>query len=89
LPAFSTLFRHALLELGEPAAASKREAVQKLANKIGFDAGAVLQLLDIRERKADAKTADVNELCGQYLKTVEQVTAAVDRMLDSSAPANT
>lgn len=85
LPAFATLFRHALLELGEPATVSKREAVQKLAGKVGFDAGAFLQLLDIRERKADRKTADVNGLCGRYLKEVEQVTAAVDRMLDSSA----
>ena len=84
LPAFATLFRHALLELGEPASVSKREAVQKLAHKVGFDPGAFLQLIDIRERKADRKTADVNELCGRYLKTVEQVTAAVDRILDSS-----
>jgi predicted nucleotidyltransferase len=86
LPAFATLFRHSLLELGEPAIVSKREAVQKLAGKVGFEAGAFLQLLDIRERKADPKSSDVNELCGRYLKTVEQVTAAVDRMLDSSAP---
>jgi hypothetical protein len=86
LPAFATLFRHALLELGEPANLSKREAVQKLADKVGFDPGAFLQLLDIREHKADRKTADVNELCGRYLKTVEQVTAAVDKMLDLSAP---
>jgi hypothetical protein len=86
LPAFATLFRHALQELGEPATPSKREAVQKLADRIGCDAGAFLQLLDIREHKADRKTADVNALFGRYLKTVEQVTAAVDRMLDSAAP---
>jgi hypothetical protein len=86
LPAFTTLFRHALLELGEPATSSKREAVQKLAGKLGFEATAFLQLLDIREHKSDRKTADVNELFGRYLKTVEQVTAAVDKMLDSSAP---
>jgi len=86
LPAFATLFRHALLELGEPATVSKRDAVQKLANKVGFDPGAFLRLIDIREHKADRKTADVNELCDRYLKTVEQVTAAVDRMLDSSEP---
>jgi predicted nucleotidyltransferase len=86
LPAFATLFRHVLLELGEPVNVSKREAVQKLADKVGFDAGAFLQLLDLRERKADSEATDVNELCGRYLKTVEQVTAAVDKILDSSAP---
>jgi predicted nucleotidyltransferase len=86
LPAFATLFRHALLELGEPATVSKREVVQKLAAKVGCDPGAFLHLLDVREHKADRKTADVNELCGRYLKTVEQVTATVDKMLDSSEP---
>jgi predicted nucleotidyltransferase len=86
LPAFATLFRHALVELGEPATTSKREAVQKLADKVGFDPGAFMQLLDIREHKADPKTSDVNELCSRYLQTVEQVTAAVDKMLDSSVP---
>ena len=91
LPAFATLFRHALLELGEPAAASKREAVQKLAEKIGFDAAPFLQMIEIREGKPDSKAADldVNDLCARYLKTVEQVTAAVDKMLDSSAPVTT
>ena len=86
LPAFATLFRHALLEFGEPATSSKREAVQKLADKIGFDAAAFLQLLDVRELKVDRKTADVNELFARYLKTVELVTGAVDRMLDPSVP---
>src|SRR5262249_8324221 len=51
VPAFATLFRHALVELGEPAPASKREAVQNLAAKVGFDPAAFLQLLDSREMK--------------------------------------
>jgi hypothetical protein len=38
-------------------------------------------LLDIRERKADRKTFDVDELFARYLKALEQITAAVDRML--------
>ena len=85
LPAFSTLFRHALLELGEPATASKREAVQKLGAKVGFDSSAFLELLEIREHKKDAKAVDVSDIFGRYLKEIEQVTAAVDRMLDSAA----
>lgn len=86
LPAFATLFRHALLEFEEPSAASKRDAVQKLAAKVGFDPRAFLQLVDVREHKADPKTLDVNDVCARYLHAVQQVTAAVDRMLDSSAP---
>lgn len=85
LPAFATLFRHALLELGEPATASKREAVQKLAAKVGFDSSSFLQLLEIREHKSDPKTVDVNDLFSRYLKEIEQVTSAVDKMLDSAA----
>lgn len=81
VPAFATLARHALIALGETGAASKREAVEKLAAKVGFDASAFSQLLDIRERKADRKTFDVDELFARYLKAVEQITAAVDRML--------
>lgn len=85
LPAFTTLFRHALLELGEPATSSKREAVQKLAEKVGFDSSAFLQLLDIRQHKSDLKAVDVHDLFARYLKEIEQVTSAVDKMLDSAA----
>jgi hypothetical protein len=82
VPAFATLARHALIALGETGAASKREALEKLAAKVGFDASAFSQLLEIRERKADRKTFDVDELFARYLKAVEEITAAVDRMLD-------
>jgi predicted nucleotidyltransferase len=82
VPAFATLARHTLIALGEAGAASKREAVEKLAAKVGLDASALSQLLEIRERKADRKTFDVDELCARYLKAVEQITAAVDKMLD-------
>ena len=80
--AFATLARHALIALGETGAASKREAVEKLAAKAGFDASAFSQVLDIREGKADRKRFDVDELFGRYLKAVERITAAVDEMLD-------
>ena len=85
LPAFATLFRHALLEIGEPASSSKREAVQNLAAKVGFDPSAFLQLLDIREHKSDPKAVNVNDLFARYLKEIEHVTSVVDKMLDSAA----
>lgn len=86
LPAFATLLRHTLVELGEPAVSTKREAIEKLARRIGIDPTAFLELLDIREQKKDRKSVDVNDLFARYLKTVEQVTGAVDKILDSSAP---
>ncbi len=81
-PAFGTLARHALIAMGEPAAASKREAVQRLAAKTGLDPGAFLQIFDAREQKIDRKSVDLDELFARYLKAVEQMTAAVDTMLD-------
>jgi len=81
-PAFTTLARHALIALGEPAAESKREAVQRLASKSGIDLSAFLRLFDVREGKADRDKVDVDGLFARYLNAVEQLTAAVDAMLD-------
>jgi hypothetical protein len=80
---FATLFRHALIVLGHEAPLAKREAVQQLSRKIGFDAGAILQVLDVREGKTARKQLHTEEIFPGYLAAVEQVTAAVDRMLDS------
>jgi hypothetical protein len=83
LPAFATLFRHALIAMGDTAPDSRRAALQALATKVGFDPSAFLQLLDIRERKADRKQLEVADVFSRYLAAVQQVTAAVDTMLDS------
>jgi len=85
LPAFGTLFRHALIALGEAGAGSKREAAAALAGKLGIDTSVFAELLDLRERKKDRQSAKVDEIFARYLKLVEQVTAAVDRMLDPAA----
>jgi len=85
LPAFGTLFRHALIALGDAEAGSKREAAGALASKLGVDASVFGELLDIRERKTDRKAANVDAIFASYLKLVEQVTAAVDKMLDPAA----
>jgi len=84
---FATLFRHALIVLGSEAPVAKREAVQALSRHIGFDASAFLQVLDVRERKADRKTFDVADIFSRYLAALQQVAAAVDKMLDSGGVA--
>ena len=81
-PAFGTLARHALIALGEPAAVHKREAVERLTAKTGIDLAVFSQLFDLRERKADREKINVDEIFGRYLKAVQQLTAAVDAMLD-------
>lgn len=85
LPAFGTLFRHTLIALGEAAVSSKREAAASLAGKLGIDTSVFGELLEIRERKKDRKSANVDEIFARYLKLVEQVTSAVDKMLDPAA----
>jgi hypothetical protein len=43
------------------------------------------ELLDIRERKKERKSAEVDEVFARYLKLVDEVTAVVDKMLDPAA----
>jgi predicted nucleotidyltransferase len=85
VPSFATLFRHALIVLTGDVAANRRESVQKLSQQIGFDPSAVLQALDVRERQADPKKLDVNDLCARYLAAIEKVAAAVDEALDAAS----
>lgn len=89
VPAFTTLFRHALIAQGSAAPATKRESVKTLAASLGFDASPFEHLLDIREHRAEQKKFRVQEVAARYLAAVEQVTGAVDRMLDSTKPQGT
>jgi predicted nucleotidyltransferase len=73
-----TLFRHALIVLGEATPATRREAVQSLARRLDFDASIFLRVLDAREKKFKTKKVDVRELASHYLAAVEKVAAAVD-----------
>lgn len=83
VPSFGTLFRHALIALGHDAPPTRREAVQALAKRVDFDPAAILQILDVRERQAEPKKLDVNDLCARYLTAIEKVTAVVDEALES------
>jgi predicted nucleotidyltransferase len=85
LPAFATLFRHVLIAQGQPVPAGKRETVKALSAILSCDCSPFEHVLDIREHRADRKSFDVGQLAARYLAAAEQVTAAVDRMLDSSA----
>ena len=80
---FVTLFRHALIVMGQPALVNKREVVKTLATKLAFDPSGFLSVIDVREGKANRRTINTREVSSRYLAAVEQVTAAVDKMLDS------
>jgi hypothetical protein len=85
VPSFGTLIRHAVIALGDVSPLGRREALQVLSEKIGFDSSAIEHVLDVREHKADRKKVDVNDLSARYLAAIERVTAAVDEALDSDA----
>ena len=61
--------------------------MRALAQRLGFDDSAVLQVLDVREKKIERKNLDMRDLAARYLAAVEKVTTAVDVALDSDAPA--
>jgi len=86
LSAFAALFRHALLLLGERAPQSKREVLHLAAARFGFDISSLEQILNVREHKVKSKELDAKDIAGRYLSAVEQVTAAVDKILDSPGP---
>jgi hypothetical protein len=69
--------------LGAEAPAVKRQAIEALSTRVQFDPSAFLQLLDIRERKAERKQFNVKDVCARYLAAIQQITSAVDTMLDS------
>ncbi|MCL6482051.1 MAG: nucleotidyltransferase domain-containing protein [Firmicutes bacterium] len=76
-----TLFRHALLALGEPPAATRREALEQLSRRLGFDPAAFGALLDLREGKQRAAALDPVALLRGYLEGVTRVADEVDRRL--------
>ena len=81
---FATLFRHVLIVRGDEAPVGKRESVQALAAKIGFDATGFLQVMDVRERKSNRKQFDVTDIFARYLAAVEKVTGSLEAMPDAS-----
>ena len=87
VPSFATLFRHALIAVGDEAPRGRREALEALSTKMRFDLSPIYQLLDVREHKADIKKMQVQDVGTQYLAAIEKVTAAVDEALDSDASA--
>jgi predicted nucleotidyltransferase len=89
VPSFGTLFRHALIALGDASQSGRREAIHALAKRVGFDPSGIQETLDVRERKADRKKMDVNNLAARYLAAVEKVTSAVDEALDSDTAGRT
>jgi hypothetical protein len=80
---FCSLFRHAVIAMGNPAPTSKREAVTTVAAITGADPSAFHAVLDFREGKRKSSAIDVEASLHAYLEFVEVVTNEVDRRLDA------
>ena len=78
---FAALFRHALIALGETAPDSRREVLDRLAVKLGFDPAAVHAVLDVREGKRQPGEIDPEQTFAAYLDTVTRVAEEMDRRL--------
>lgn len=77
---FLTLFRHAVIVMGGPPPASRREAVQQLGEKLGFDPAIFIALMDARASHAGAKAIDPESVFPKYLQGIDAVVRAVDAL---------
>jgi len=84
-PSFATLFRHAVIALGDASQSTREGAITALSQRLNFDQSAMLQVLAMRDRKLHRQEFDIRDLVARYLATVEKVTGAVDLALDTSA----
>lgn len=83
LSTFFTLFRHALIALGEKPPQSKREVADRLATLLSFDSQPFRTLLDVREKKLAEKDVDAAATFRSYLESLLRAEDEFDRWLDS------
>jgi hypothetical protein len=81
--AFAALFRHALIALGEPLSASKRDAIERVGRFAHADPGGFLTILELREEKKKQRDIDVEDTLERYFAFVEAVTDEFDRHLEA------
>jgi hypothetical protein len=77
---FITLFRHSLIAMGEEPESPKRAMLHQLQSKINVDVKPFLELLDIREGGLKPDALDALRVFPAYVKAIEQVISAVDRL---------
>ncbi len=85
LSSFTTLFRHALIELGQTVRQPSLNAVKELGARLNFDSSAFVQLIEVRAKKIDRKQFRAADVAARYLAGIEKVAAAVDTIQSSPA----
>jgi predicted nucleotidyltransferase len=77
---FCVLFRHALLLHGAEAAFEKRTVIDQVTARFGIEPSPFRALLDLREKKIKAREIQPGPLFESYLKQIQVVVDAVDRL---------
>jgi predicted nucleotidyltransferase len=77
---FCVLFRHALLLHGATGHGKKREIIEQTRQTFGIDPVPFTQLLDLREERIKARELEPVGLLDSYLKQINIVIDAVDRL---------
>ena len=80
ISAFSTLFRHTLIAMGEQPAPHKAENIKRLAERTRFEPGIFLKLLQVRQKTAKENDIDAASEFAQYLDGINTVVRAVDAL---------
>ena len=83
LSTFFTLFRHALIALGEQPPEAKREVGDRLGALLGFDSRPFHTVLDVREKKLAEKNVDAAATFRDYLNSIQRAEDEFDRRLES------
>ncbi len=81
--AFTALFSHSLISMGETPAESKREAIDRIGKFANADPDGFYAILDHRGGKREAQEIDVEKTLNSYFAFVEAVTNEFDRQLDA------
>jgi len=77
---FCVLFRHALILRGAPEKSRKRDIIEQSRDTFGIDTKPFTALLDLREERVKARDLEPVGLLDSYLKQIDIVINAVDRL---------
>jgi hypothetical protein len=81
---FGTLFRHALIALGQDAPKSNRAAADQLGRLLAMDAAAFHGVMDLREGKSAGGEMNVEKIFAAYLDLAVKTAEEIDRRLAAS-----
>lgn len=81
---FITLFRHALIALGEKPPQSKREVADRLGMVLGFDSRPFHTIIDVRERKLAEKQVDAAATFRDYFESIQCAEVEFDRRMSKA-----